>query len=118
EASRLRGGEADSLYNAGNAHYQAGRLEEALTRYDQALESDPDHARAAHNRELLVQELEMRRQQQPPPPPPQQGQGGESQQPRDGDPSGQPQGGQGQQDPSQGQGQEEAPESQGRSGGE
>lgn len=72
-AARLRGGDVDALFNSGNANYRAGRLEEALERYDQVLQEAPDHPGASHNKELLTQEIERRRTPQPPPPP----QGGE-----------------------------------------
>ena len=102
QASRLRpGGDNESLFGAGNAHYLAGRLEQALARYDEILETQPDHKGAAANRDMLMKELEARRliQPPPPPPPPQEGedqeeqpdpneQAGEPQQsqPEDGDP--------------------------------
>lgn len=71
QASRLRGGgDPDSLFGAGNAHYLAGRLEQALERYDEILASNPDHPGAAANKDMLMKELEARRLIQPPPPPP------------------------------------------------
>lgn len=36
-------------FRIGNLEAEAGRLEEAITAYEQALESDPGHARARHN---------------------------------------------------------------------
>ena len=63
------GGGLDSTYNAGNAHYLAGRLEEALARYEDVLGDIPGHESAAHNRKLLLEELERRRRnrdQRPP----------------------------------------------------
>lgn len=51
----LAGTEAD--YNRGNALARAGRLREALAAYDRALEADPGHADAAHNRALVEQAL-------------------------------------------------------------
>lgn len=116
-AARLRGGDANELYNAGNAYYKAGRLVDAAERYGQALSSDPSHADAAHNRELVEKEIAARRAMPPPPPPkPQSGgddpndQQGEDQpnddqqqpQPGDQQQSGEPQAGQPQPgDPSQ-----------------
>jgi Ca-activated chloride channel family protein len=80
-AAELRGdGGADDLYNSGNASYQAGRLEDAQARYDEALAVDPDHAAAKQNRELVAREIASRRAQKPPPPP-QPGEGEQEQPP-------------------------------------
>jgi Ca-activated chloride channel family protein len=106
-AAELDGEEgADAVYNSGNALYQSGRLEDAKERYEQVLESLPEHESAKKNYEMLLRELEARRQNKPPPPPkPQQGdkpqgqpqgQGEEPQQPP-------PEGGEG--DAQQGEGQ-------------
>ena len=76
----LLGGEADSLFDAGNAYYQAGRLDEALERYEAALTLEEGHQGARQNREILVRELESRLQDQPQP-----------QQPESPDQQGQPQ---------------------------
>lgn len=46
-------------YNRGNALAQAGRLQEALAAYQEALQRDPEHADAAHNRDLLQQLLDQ-----------------------------------------------------------
>lgn len=78
-------GDADAAYNAGNAHYQAGRLEDALARYDEALARDAGHESAAHNRDVVTQEIAQRRAQKPPPPPKpddgqKQGDGGDGEQ--------------------------------------
>ncbi|PLX81675.1 MAG: hypothetical protein C0617_16420 [Desulfuromonas sp.] len=54
---------ADALYNRGNALARLGRYPQALEAYEKALEKDPDHADAAHNRDLVRKELEN--QQQP-----------------------------------------------------
>lgn len=109
QADRLRGGtDADSLYNSGNAHYRAGRLEEALARYDRALELAPNHDRARQNKELLVQELERRLQEEEPPPP---GEGGdeENEDPSEGDQEGEQGGGQGGQDAESQSGEQDEP---------
>ena len=61
----LSGVEAD--YNRGNALARLWRLEEALAAYEQALASDPDHADARHNRDLVKRLLEQPQNQEPPP---------------------------------------------------
>jgi Ca-activated chloride channel family protein len=66
-AEGFDGTDADSQYNRGNALARAGRLQEALAAYDQALEQTPELADARFNRDLVERLL---RQQQ------QQGQGG------------------------------------------
>jgi Ca-activated chloride channel family protein len=66
---RLLGGSAESAYNAGNAHYRAGRLEEAVRRYDRALELRPEHTGAQRNKEVVAEEIAVRRQPPPKPPP-------------------------------------------------
>jgi len=102
EASRLAGGDAQSDFNAGNAYYQSGRLEEAGERFDRAQENRPGFDAAKANRELVDAAIEARRQQQPPPPP----QGGE-----DEENEGDPQDGEGEQDqPQSGQGEGDQPE--------
>jgi Ca-activated chloride channel family protein len=104
-------------FNAGNAHYLAGRLEEALARYERVLAEDPDHAGATQNRDLLVNELEARRRLQPPPPPqPQEGQGEEGE-PQDGQEGEEGQQSEPGQDPQPGQGQPQAGEGQPGEGG-
>jgi Ca-activated chloride channel family protein len=47
---------AATLYNQGNALARLGRYNEAIARYQQVLKTEPDHADARHNLELL-QEL-------------------------------------------------------------
>lgn len=103
-AASLRGGDPDDLYNAGNAHWQAGRLEEAAERFGRVLGAEPGHAKAKTNAELLAKELEARRNQPPPPPPKPSPSEGEDENPngdgeQDQDPS---PGGQGDQDPQEG----------------
>ena len=80
EAARFQGEDpSSSSFNAANAHYQAGRLEEALERYDEILAQQPTHPGAVNNRDRVAEEIERRRQiQPPPPPPPQEGEGEES----------------------------------------
>ncbi len=102
EAARLQGeGSNSRLFNSANAHYQAGRLEESVRRYDELLEADPSHEGATNNRELVASEIERRRQMQPPPPPPpQEGEGEDSEgegeedssEPQEGDQEGDEQG--------------------------
>lgn len=85
--------DADAHYNRGNALARAGRLEEALAAYDEALAREPGMSDAAANRQLVDEALQQRQQQQ--------GQGAPQQ---DGDQSqdgGKQQGQQGQQDPQQ-----------------
>ena len=65
-----RGTGADDNYNSGNGLAKAGRLQEALAAYDQALRLEPGMADAAFNREQVAKAM----QQQPPQP--QQGQQG------------------------------------------
>lgn len=52
----------DALYNKGNALARAGRLQEALRAYDQALEHQPGHEDAAYNRELVEEALNQQTQ--------------------------------------------------------
>ena len=53
-------------YNAGNAAYGAGKLEEALTAWDRVLESDPDFEPAKRNADAVRQEIAQRLQEEPP----------------------------------------------------
>lgn len=69
-ATQLGGG-VQAAYNAGNAHYNAGRLLEAATRYQGVLEQGP-HPGAQSNLTRLLNELQKRAQIQPPPPPQQE----------------------------------------------
>lgn len=85
--------DADAHYNRGNALARAGRLEEALAAYDEALARAPGMDDAVANRKLVDDAMQQRRQQQ--------GQDGQQQ---DGQPSqdgGGQQGQQGQQDQQQ-----------------
>jgi len=53
-------------YNAGNAAYGAGRLEQAVQAWDQALEMDPSLEAAQKNAEAVRQEIAQRLQEPPP----------------------------------------------------
>jgi Ca-activated chloride channel family protein len=53
-------------YNAGNAAYGAGRLEQAVQSWDQALEMDPSLEAAQKNSEAVRQEIAQRLQEPPP----------------------------------------------------
>ncbi|MCP5197081.1 MAG: VWA domain-containing protein [Gammaproteobacteria bacterium] len=52
----------DALYNRGNALAHLGRLQEAISAYDQALEQEPHHADAQHNKALVEKLLEQQQQ--------------------------------------------------------
>jgi Ca-activated chloride channel family protein len=70
-------------YNAGNASYRGGRLEDALAEWNRILEQVPDHPQAASNVEQVQQELQARRQ--PPEEQPQDGEDGDPQEGEDGE---------------------------------
>ena len=53
-------------YNAGNAAYGAGRLEQAVQAWEQALELDPTLEAAQKNAEAVRQEIAQRLQEPPP----------------------------------------------------
>ena len=55
---------ARSAYNAGNAAFRQQQLEEALTRYRQALLADPADAKAKYNYEFVKRRLEEQEQEQ------------------------------------------------------
>lgn len=63
-AGFAEGENATAHYNRGNALARMGRYEEALSAYDSALEQQPAHADAEHNRDLIKQLLA---EQEPPP---------------------------------------------------
>jgi tetratricopeptide (TPR) repeat protein len=76
-------------YNAGNASYRGGRLEDALAEWNRVLEQVPDHPQASANMEQVQQELQARRQ-----PPEEQPQDGEEGEPGEEGEEGEPQEGQ------------------------
>jgi Ca-activated chloride channel family protein len=100
----------NAVFNAGNAWYQSGHLDQALAEYERALSMQPDHAGAATNRELIVEEMQQRRlqaqQQQQSQPPPNAPKPPSDGQPKE--PSGDPQEGQGGGSPQQASGQDDA----------
>ncbi|WP_018402945.1 VWA domain-containing protein [Marinobacter gelidimuriae] len=55
---------ADGAYNRGNALAQAGKLESAISAYDQALTLQPQHTDALANRTLVSDLLQQQEQQQ------------------------------------------------------
>ncbi len=59
-----RADSANAHYNRGNALAKAGRLDEALAAYEQALQREPDMADARRNRDLLEQLKQQQEQQQ------------------------------------------------------
>lgn len=64
-AASLNGIDAtEAHYNRGNALAQAGQLGEAVAAYDRALELDPGHEDARHNRDLVAALLEQQEQEQ------------------------------------------------------
>lgn len=91
---------ANSAYNQGNALARAGKLEEALEAYQQALARQPDMADAQYNRDLVEQLLKQQQSQQSQ----QEQQSGQNQQPQQDQQSGQNQ--QSQQDQQSGQNQQ------------
>jgi len=56
--------DANSLYNKGNALAFSGQLEEAIDAYDEALEQQPNHQDALHNKSVLEQLLNQQEQNQ------------------------------------------------------
>ncbi len=54
----------NALYNKGNALARAGKLPEALQRYDEALKLDPTNKDAKYNRELVEKQLEQQQKKE------------------------------------------------------
>ena len=75
----------NAAYNAANAWYRSGHLERALERYEEVLASEPEHGPTVQNRDMLMQELELRRLQQQQQQQQQQGDGGESEEESEGE---------------------------------
>jgi Ca-activated chloride channel family protein len=59
------GDDAEHHYNRANALVRAGRLEDAIAAYDEALARDPAHGDAAHNKEQVERLLRQQQAQQP-----------------------------------------------------
>ncbi|MCB1672501.1 MAG: VWA domain-containing protein [Gammaproteobacteria bacterium] len=55
---------ADGHYNRGNALALTGNYEQAIAAYDEALELQPDHADALHNKEIVEQLLQEQESQE------------------------------------------------------
>ncbi len=77
-----------SLYNAGNAAYRGGRLDDALGRYQEALKLAPAFEPAKKNFDAVSKEVAARHQ--PPPPKDASGDGGDDQPPGEPGQPGQP----------------------------
>lgn len=57
---------ARARYNAGNAAYRGGRLDQALANYQQSMGKDPQFADAQKNATAVQKEIQARRNQPPP----------------------------------------------------
>jgi len=58
-----RGNQPSALYNRANALARAGKLEDALSAYDQLLEQQPEHDDGRFNRDLVQSLLEQQQQE-------------------------------------------------------
>lgn len=81
-------GSADGAFNRGNALAHAGKVQQAIAAYEQALERDPNHEGAKKNRELLQAWLDEQQSQQGENQ--QSSEGGQQQQPSPSDSQGDP----------------------------
>ncbi len=61
---RNQANELDKHYNQGNALAQAGKLEEAIESYDQALTIDPENEDTLYNKKIVEDALKQQQQQQ------------------------------------------------------
>ncbi len=57
-------GDMRNLYNLGTALARTGDFDSAIEAYDNVLETDPDHADARYNRDLLLEAKQQQEQQQ------------------------------------------------------
>lgn len=62
--SKNAGEQAVHTYNAGNAAYKAGRLDDALADYQEAAQQDPKLAPAQQNAKVVQQEIAMRQKKE------------------------------------------------------
>jgi len=62
---QLRGfDDSESIYNRGNILAKMGKLQDAMTAYDEALKRDPENEDAKYNRDLIDQYLKQQKQNQ------------------------------------------------------
>jgi len=54
----------DDYYNKGNALAKMGRLQDAITSYDQALQLEPDNQDSQYNRDLIQKQLDQQQSEQ------------------------------------------------------
>ncbi len=54
----------DTLYNLGNAHFQAGDLAGAIDAFEETLRVAPGHLAAKHNLEIALQQQQQQQEQQ------------------------------------------------------
>ena len=64
-AEQFKGDSPTGAFNRGNAQAQLGDLEQAIASYQAALDADPEHTSAAHNKAVLEDYLEQQQEQQP-----------------------------------------------------